>query len=378
MHVQHRKRAVILTAFLFFTISSEIYPGFLSFNERCLWVVRSTMQKRESIDQMIEFAKNNGFNHILVQVRGRGDALYNSKLVPRSELLEDTVFDPLYYVIRKAHQNGLKVHAWMNVYLIWSKTILPNSQNHVLNSHPEWIDKNGNEFTSLFKTDNKIDGEGYYLAPHHPEVKKHLLSVFREISALYDIDGLHLDYIRFHDNEYGNNSEAKATYYQKLYHNRKPLFNNNDVGTNREWDNFRKASITELLNDTKQMLKEVRPDCILSAAVKPNVLDAKNRYFQEWDYWLAAGYLDWVIPMNYTPDLREFADNINLIYENLPKKYRNRIIMGIALYNQPPLDAVDKIYYSEITRFKGISFFSYNVIATQPTYFKTLKHSQKY
>jgi len=94
--------------------------------------------------------------------------------------------------------------------------------------------------------------------------------------------------------------------------------------------------------------------------------------------WLAAGYVDWVIPMNYTPDLKQFADNINLIYENLSEKYRNRIIMGVALYNQPPLDAADKIYYSEITRFKGISFFSYDVIAAQTAYFNKLKHSLKY
>ncbi len=377
MRVQHRKRAVILAAFLFFTIS-KIYPGFSSFNERCIWVVRTTMQTSESIDQMVAFAKENGFNHILVQVRGRGDALYHSNLVPRSPLLKNTSFDPLYYVIRKAHENGLKVHAWLNVYLIWSKNNRPNSQNHVFNSHPEWIDKNGNEFTTLFSTDKNVDGEGFYLAPHHSEVKQHLISVFREISALYDIDGLHLDYIRFHDYEYGNNPEAKANYYQNLYDQRKPLFNNNELQTDRKWDDYRRASITELIKETKQMLKEVRPNCIVSAAVKPNLLEAKSRYFQEWDMWLAAGYVDWVIPMNYTPDLKQFADNINLIYENLSEKYRNRIIMGVALYNQPPLDAADKIYYSEITRFKGISFFSYDVIAAQTAYFNKLKHSLKY
>ena len=337
------------------------------------------MVDRQSIDQMIVFAKENGINNLLVQVRGRGDALYNSKLIPRSELLKNTSFDPLYYVIKKAHANGIKVHAWMNVYLIWSKIQDPTSENHVLNRNPEWIDKNGNEPTTLFNNNNNnMSGEGYYLAPHHPEVKQHLLSVFREITALYDFDGLHLDYVRFHDNEYGNNSEAKAYFYQSLYEQRKPIFNNGKKDSNQEWDNYRRASITELVKETKQMLMEVRPDCILSAAVKPNLLIARNRYFQEWDVWLAAGYMDWVMPMNYTPDLRKFADNIDVIYENLPEKYRNRIMMGIALYNQSPLDAVDKIYYSEITRFKGISLFSYNVIVKQPDYFTKLKHSLKY
>ena len=377
MHVQHRKRVVVLAALLFLLISN-IYPGFRSFNERCLWVVRNTMTDRQSIDRMVAFAKENGMNHLLIQVRGRGDALYNSKLIPRSELLKNTSFDPLSYVIMKAHANGLKVHAWMNVYLIWSKIQDPISENHVFNSHPEWIDKNGNGQTSLFNNNNNMTGEGHYLAPHHPKVKQHLLSVFREITALYDLDGLHLDYVRFHDNEYGNNTDARAAYFQNRYDLRKPIFNNSEKDSNQDWDDFRRAAITELVKDTKQMLLEVRPDCLLSAAVKPNLLSAKNRYFQEWDTWLAAGYIDWVMPMNYTSDLRKFADNIDLIYENLPEKYRSRIMMGIALYNQQPLDAVDKIYYSEITRFKGISFFSYNVVTEQPNYFKQLKQSLKY
>jgi uncharacterized lipoprotein YddW (UPF0748 family) len=94
--------------------------------------------------------------------------------------------------------------------------------------------------------------------------------------------------------------------------------------------------------------------------------------------WLAAGYLDWAIPMNYTPNLRDFANNIDIIYENLPRKYRNKIIMGIALYNQKPIEAVDKIYYSEITRFRGISIFSYNVFKENPGYTNNFIKSIRY
>ena len=81
-----------------------------------------------------------------------------------------------------------------------------------------------------------------------------------------------------------------------------------------EWDTYRRSAITDLIKETKQMLLDVRPGCKLSAAVKPNLLMARNRYFQEWDVWLAAGYLDWVMPMNYTPDIRKFAENIDIIY----------------------------------------------------------------
>ena len=361
LQFQQSLRAVVLAALLFFCIN-PIIAGIDAFEERCLWVVRNTMTNKQAIDEMIEFADVNGFNNLLVQVRGRGDAYYNSQLVPRSELLRDSAFDPLAYVLKKAHERGLTVHAWVNVYFIWASEKPPRALHHLYNRHPNWIDTNGNNDESSYNDENEKMGEGYFLAPHHPEVQKHLLAVFRELTALYDLDGLHLDYIRFHDTEYGNNEYAKSYY-------------NKNIIT-LDWNNYRRAAITNLVKETKQMLMDVRPDCKLSAAVKPNLLLAKNRFFQEWDMWLAAGYLDWAIPMNYTPNLRDFASNIDIMYENLPRKYRQKIMMGIALYNQPPLDAIDKINYSEITRFRGISIFSYNVFKENAGYSRDLLRTQ--
>lgn len=346
-----------MTALLFLSVN-PLFGNINSFEERCLWVVRNSLKNEHSIDEMIEFAKKNGFNNLLVQVRGRGDAYYNSQLVPKSEFLQDSEFDPLAYVIKKGHERDLTIHAWVNVYFVWASDKPPRALHHLFNRYPNWIDTNGKNDDSSDNDENENKGEGYFLAPHHPQVQKHLLAVFRELTALYNIDGLHLDYIRFQDSEYGNNDFA-TSYYTK-----------NNISL--EWNNYRRSAITNLVKETKEMLLDVRPNCKLSAAVKPNLLLAKNRFYQEWDVWLAAGYLDWVMPMNYTPDLRDFAGNIDIMYDHLPKKYRHKIMMGIALYNQPPMDAIDKINYSEITRFRGISIFSYNVFKEVSGYSKDL------
>ncbi len=127
------------------------------------------------------------------------------------------------------------------------------------------------------------------------------------------------------------------------------------------------------VRDVSLMLNDIRPECKLSAAVKPNLYKARNVFLQEWDVWLAAGYLDVAMPMNYTPDLREFAGNVDIMYEHLPAKYRDNIIMGIATYNQPSLDAADKVTYSSITRFRGISLFSYNSLLENPRYIQPIR-----
>ena len=49
------------------------------------------------------------------------------------------------------------------------------------------------------------------------------------------------------------------------------------------------------------------------------------------------------------------------------------MVMVIATYNQSPIDVINKIKYSKVTRFKSISFFSYNVIEQNPKYFPPIK-----
>ena len=60
---------------------------------KALWVVRDYLTQNINIDEVLEFASKNGFNHIFAQVRGRGDAYYNSKIVPKSHLVAID-FDP--------------------------------------------------------------------------------------------------------------------------------------------------------------------------------------------------------------------------------------------------------------------------------------------
>jgi len=43
---------------------------------RALWVVRTTLTSPQKIRTMVSAAADNGFNTLIVQVRGRGDAYY--------------------------------------------------------------------------------------------------------------------------------------------------------------------------------------------------------------------------------------------------------------------------------------------------------------
>ena len=108
---------------------------------RGLWVLRSSLSSARSIQQMVETARRAGINTLLVQVRGRGDAYYDSRIDPRAAELEDepASFDPLAVTLTTAHAAGLKVHAWVNVNLVASATLLPRAPSHIISRHPEWL-----------------------------------------------------------------------------------------------------------------------------------------------------------------------------------------------------------------------------------------------
>src|SRR5262245_39719496 len=108
---------------------------------RALWVVRHTMTSPEAIRDLVRRAKTNGFTDLVVQVRGRGDAYYNSQIEPRAEDLSNQPgnFDPLALVIDEAHLVGIKIHAWINIYIVANVATLPHTQDHVVFKHPEWV-----------------------------------------------------------------------------------------------------------------------------------------------------------------------------------------------------------------------------------------------
>ena len=339
---------------------------------RALWVVRDHIITAEKIDDILEFAVMNNYNHLFVQIRGRGDAYYTSRVVPRSHLLVGTKFDPLDYIIKKARHYNIAIHAWFNVYYLWSSIDLPSQKDHLIYTHASWLDTkfpdpiDVEKTMSAVKLNKNANGEGFYLAPTHPEVEAHLQMVITELVQNYKLDGIHFDYIRYHAKGWGLNPVG-----MKLFFNRSisiPGLPALEVNEQVTFNDYKREMITKFIRKASTRIKAYQPYCIVSAAVKPNLYSARNQFGQEWDVWLAGRYLDWAVPMNYAVDLNNFNQNIQIMKDNLPIQYHDRIIMGIAVYNQKPRNAGQKIYYAGKDDFGGISIFSYTVFKEQPSY----------
>ena len=178
------------------------------------------MSSPDSVRELVRRAKENGFTDLIVQVRGRGDAYYESNIEPRAEALtrQPSDFDPLALTIEEAHREGIKVHAWINIYLVADLESLPTSRDHPIFRHPEWVMVPRGIATELYDVQpdsgayldriiefsrlNHNELEGLFVSPAHPGVKDNLLDIWMDIARRYEVDGLHFDYVRYPNPQY--------------------------------------------------------------------------------------------------------------------------------------------------------------------------------
>jgi len=359
---------------------------------RALWVVRTTLTSPEKIRQLVASAADNGFNTLIVQIRGRGDAYYKSRVEPRAVDLKDQPlsFDPLAFTLAEAHQRGLKVHGWLNTSLLANLDALPVDPTHVYNKHPEWLavpKAVAAELNRMSPSDpayrqkivewskaNRAELEGVYTGPANPKVRDHIYKIWMDVLKHYPVDGLHFDYVRFAspDFDYSRTSLEKFRKWlepQLASDERKQL--KNAAKTNplaapemfaAKFADFQREQVTTLVARIYRAVKKERPEVLVSAAVFANDENAYTRRFQDWRRWLQMGILDVACPMAYTTDTAVFQKQIEVAATTAHSAQR-QVWAGIGAYRIPSESAVEKINVARSLSVAGFILFSYDFTA---------------
>ena len=253
---------------------------------RAMWVQRGSLTSPPAIISAVETAKDAGFNTLIVQVRGRGDAYYNSRHEPRPALLakQPASFDPLELIVSSARiAPDLKVHAWVNVNLV-SDAQPPAARKHLVYTHPEWLmvprplaadlgrmnprDPQYLRRLSEYAKARSDRVEGIFLSPVHKGAVDHITRVIGDIASRYDVDGIHLDYIRFPNDEFDYSAEALDEFRSDVTVDGyqapsavsmpsrargRPLFYTEMFP--QRWQEFRRARLTALLTRIRAAVK---------------------------------------------------------------------------------------------------------------------------
>ncbi len=206
----------------------------------------SIAQQQRELTTILDQLQAAGINTVLLQTRVRGTVIYPSRYETYDACLTGRAggnpgYDPLQFAITEAHRRGMELHAWVVTIPI---------------------------------------ANGKYMNPEDPQTGTRLAQICEEITRNYDIDGIHLDYIRYPED-----------WKKKI-----------DCNKGR-------AYITDIVRKINVRVKSAKPWVKLSCSPvgkyddlprqSSNGWNARSRVMQDAQGWLAAGLMDQLYPMMY-------------------------------------------------------------------------------
>lgn len=246
---------------------------------------REAARQQQELRNMLDALAYMGFNTIFFQARIRGEVFYPSAYEPWSRIVSGTAgkspgYDPLAFVIKECHDRGMECHAWMVTIPAGNvKQAAKMGSKALPAKHPELC--------------KKLKGN-WYLDPGNPGTSHYIAALVAEIVSRYDIDGIHLDYIRYPDEE-GNFPDADS------YRRYAP------AGMSRhQWHIANISRIVAAVSDTVAALN---PHVMVSTAplgrytslpgLPPAHWSCTEGAAQDAVAWLRQGDNDFVAPMMY-------------------------------------------------------------------------------
>jgi len=287
---------------------------------RALWVTRfdwttfGQPADPDKIDEIVQNAAAAGFNAIYFQVRGAADAYYAPGLEPWAQRVSggqlgqtpNPWWDPLDYLINAAHAQGIQLHAYINVYPVWDNcsTAPPNTTpTHFYYLLQDEHGATGDKPNGLqWDTSEDIHCSVYQRSsPASVFADNHFLDVAADLVTRYDIDGLHLDNIRYGGSNTSCDPVSEASYGASC-------FGYNGSINYAEWQRMQvNGTVWKFYNQVAPL----KPGLWLSAAVWPIHIEKPEwgwggtaqqgyyNYYQDSKAWIAGEYIDSISPMIY-------------------------------------------------------------------------------
>jgi len=334
---------------------------------RGLWVVRYALKPPNSAGQIVAAARRLGISDLYVQVRASGKLFFSPETEGLS-LTDNKAAANFLELVKKAHFNNIKIHAWLNVLNIWSSVQQPRLRSHLFYiSRKSLLRRRNQDMPDSYKTMKKMGVDGYFLDPadhNNLETVKRIMGI---LLRRYNVDGIHLDYFRYPARNYTFCPTLRARFILTNYIDPQEIYNSElrrenwarFVYLDSAYTHFLCGNLTNLLANLQRYIKSVHPKAMLSVAVKPSPVQARVAYFQDWAAWLNNGLCDYVLTMNYLPDSAQFTTNLN---QCAALGQDGKIVIGISAYNQDKTAVRQKIKLVRRSNFAGYALFSYHAL----------------
>lgn len=229
---------------------------------------RSADRQKQELTRILDRLQEANINTVLLQTRIRGTVIYPSQYEPWDGCLsgfpgKSPGYDALQFAIEECHRRGMELHAWIVTLPLGKWNALGCSQ---LRKRHKGIVR-------------KINADGY-MNPENTQTADYLADICREVAQRYDVDGIHLDYIRYPETWKRNVTQEAA-----------------------------RQNITRIVRQIHDAVKSIKPWVKMSCS-PIGKYDDLSRYWshgwnayqkgaQEAQQWLRDGLMDELFPMMY-------------------------------------------------------------------------------
>ncbi|MCY7403133.1 MAG: family 10 glycosylhydrolase [Cryobacterium sp.] len=272
---------------------------------RGLWV-RPTETTPEQIRASLDAIAASGFNMVFLETVWQGYTIYPSAVAAEygiaTQRPEMVGFDPLSVWVEEAHNRGIELHPWVHTFFVGVDSA-SDGPGPVLTAHPEWAAVEREDVGKAGPQPSSQEVGYYFIDPSMPEPRQYVKSLFEEILTDYDVDGLHLDYIRYPVSEpwetasFSYSDHARTAF--AASHGVDPFSLTPADALWKTWGDWREAQVTSFVSEVRDLQVRVAPEAEISAAVFPNPADGLAKKFQNWADWVQKGYVDVLTGMSF-------------------------------------------------------------------------------
>lgn len=221
-----------------------------------------------------------GISDIFVNVAGAGFAHYPSKILPPSAICARHG-DQLAACLKAARGTGIRVHAWI---MCFTGTRGSASRLQLFAKKGWRLRSRKGELTE-------------YLDPSNAELNRYLLSAVEEVARKYEVHGVHLDFVRWYE---GARLPKNAA-----------------------------GPVGRFVAQARMKVKQTRPSAVFSTAVFGKYPSCIAAVGQDWESWLDAGLVDWMVPMNYVENGSKYEELVTR--QCRTASHAKKIVSGIGV-----------------------------------------------
>lgn len=351
---------------------------------RGVWL-RPALEDPETINQTVTHLKAIGIRDIFLETYYQGKTIYPSPVMETYGLtLQHPRYrnrDPLKDWIQAAHQHGLKVHAWVQVFFAGNQDENIETYGPILKHYPQWRNVQRRHIGTDHPMPSDVEPGHYFLDPANPEVQDFLDKLISEMLTLYPLDGLNLDYIRYPASAkpstgnymastWGYTDSARKQFQEALKTEAQapetkaalpaktdpmdltpanPLWN--------RWITWKNNQISSFVRRLSEKAHAINPKLLVSAVIFPEPADNFAIKHQDWPTWTQKGYVQALTPIGFSPNPQEMYRQSWVIRQLTADQVP--IYAGIfGMYNRvSPIAFINQIHTAQQAGLPGIILF---------------------